>query len=126
MMSSALYRRSDAMPDYPPQRPPQQSSSEVTWQTWGQGFSRTCDEYDMIEKIGEGTYGQVYKARHRRKGHLVAMKKMRVHPQKKEDSQGYPLTAVREIKILKRLSHDNMVCMHEVVTSNNARRTFDR
>jgi serine/threonine protein kinase len=38
----------------------------------------------MIEKIGEGTYGQVYKACHRRLGHLVAMKKMRIH----SDAQG--------------------------------------
>lgn len=36
----------------------------------------------MLEKIGEGTYGQVYRARNRRTHDLVAMKKMRVHSDK--------------------------------------------
>ena len=35
------------------------------------------------------------------------------------------MTAVREIKILKKLSHENMVKLHEVVTSKGARRPFD-
>lgn len=38
----------------------------------------------MIEKIGEGTYGQVYKARKNGYLNLIAMKKMRIH----SDAQG--------------------------------------
>lgn len=34
--------------------------------------------FQKVEKIGEGTYGVVYKARHRRTGQLVALKKIRL------------------------------------------------
>jgi hypothetical protein len=37
----------------------------------------------------------------------------------------YPITAVREIKILKRLSHECMVALREVVTSRGSKRVFD-
>lgn len=36
------------------------------------------DVFQKVEKIGEGTYGVVYKARHRDTGQLVALKKIRL------------------------------------------------
>jgi len=36
------------------------------------------EKYQKIEKIGEGTYGVVYKARNRTSGDLVALKKIRL------------------------------------------------
>jgi cyclin-dependent kinase 2 len=36
------------------------------------------DNYQKIEKIGEGTYGVVYKARDKITGNLVALKKIRL------------------------------------------------
>jgi len=36
------------------------------------------DNYQKIEKIGEGTYGVVYKARDKTTGNLVALKKIRL------------------------------------------------
>ena len=33
------------------------------------------------------------------------------------DKEGFPITAVREIKLLKQLSHPNIVCLVEIVTS---------
>ena len=89
----------------------------------GIGQTRTCDAYEKIAQIGEGTYGKVYKARCRRTGKIVALKKMRVHQQNKKE--GYPLTAVREIKILKRLRHPNMVEMMDVVSSKGCTVPFD-
>eukprot|EP01018_Ginkgo_biloba_P010195 Gb_13851 [translate_table: standard] len=55
--------------------------------------------YEKIEKIGEGTYGKVYKARDLRTGRFVAMKKTMV-----DDSEGIPCTTLREISLLRNLS----------------------
>lgn len=57
------------------------------------------ENYTKIEKIGEGTYGVVYKAKHIHTGELVALKKIRLET----DDEGCPSTAVREISILKEL-----------------------
>ena len=39
--------------------------------------SRTLDDYVKIEKIGEGTYGVVFKGRQKTSGEIVAMKKLK-------------------------------------------------
>ena len=61
--------------------------------------------YTKIEKIGEGTYGVVYKARNKVTGQLVALKKIRLETQE----EGVPSTAIREISLLKELKHPNIV-----------------
>ena len=33
------------------------------------------------------------------------------------DKEGFPITAMREIKLLKQLNHENIVCLVEIVTS---------
>lgn len=76
---------------------------------WGE---RCVDVFECIAQIGEGTYGQVYKARDKRAGVLVALKKVRLENEK----EGFPVTAVREIKILRQLNHKNIVNLREIVT----------
>lgn len=76
---------------------------------WGE---RSVDVFEFITQIGEGTYGQVYKARDKRAGVLVALKKVRLENEK----EGFPVTAVREIKILRQLNHKNIVNLREIVT----------
>ena len=39
------------------------------------------ESYRKIEKVGEGTYGVVYKGEHRPTGTTVALKKIRYHDQ---------------------------------------------
>ena len=63
------------------------------------------EKYQKIEKIGEGTYGVVYKARNRLTGDMVALKKIRLEA----EDEGIPSTAIREISILKELQHPNIV-----------------
>jgi serine/threonine protein kinase len=77
-------------------------------------MTRTIWHYERIEQIGEGTYGQVYRARCKDTNEIVAMKKIRVHH---GAHWGMPPTVIREIKILKRLVHPNLVRMIEVVSS---------
>ncbi|XP_067908553.1 cyclin-dependent kinase 1 [Heterodontus francisci] len=69
------------------------------------------DEYVKIEKIGEGTYGVVYKGRHKTTQQIVAMKKIRLE----SEEEGVPSTAIREISLLKELQHPNIVCLQDVL-----------
>lgn len=58
------------------------------------------DQYEKLEKIGEGTYGKVYKAKCQKTGQLVALKKTRLEM----EEEGVPSTALREISLLQMLS----------------------
>ncbi|KAL8821301.1 MAG: hypothetical protein Q9223_000622 [Gallowayella weberi] len=79
----------------------------------GQLRFRGCSSiksYDISEKLGEGTFGEVYKARSFKDGHIVALKKILMHNEK----DGFPITALREIKLLKMLSHPNILRLEEM------------
>ncbi|PIA33059.1 hypothetical protein AQUCO_04200066v1 [Aquilegia coerulea] len=78
--------------------------------SWG---SRSFDNFDKLEKIGEGTYGEVFMARETKTGEVTALKKIMMD----NEREGFPITAIREIKILKKLQHDNVVKLKEIVTS---------
>ncbi|KAK1647276.1 hypothetical protein QYE76_065081 [Lolium multiflorum] len=58
------------------------------------------EKYEKLEKVGEGTYGKVYKAQDKATGQLVALKKTRLEM----DEEGIPPTALREISLLRLLS----------------------
>lgn len=73
------------------------------------GCSRITD-YEYLGKLGEGTFGEVSKARSKKGGHLVAMKKILMHNEK----DGFPITALREIKLLKQLDHINVLKLEEM------------
>jgi hypothetical protein len=55
----------------------------------------TMERYHKIEKVGEGTYGVVYKAKDRVTGEIVALKKIRLEA----EDEGIPSTAIREISL---------------------------
>ena len=80
---------------------------------WGIG---NAEKYKIIEQVGEGTYGQVYKANDDKSNVMVALKKVRLENEK----EGFPITAVREIKILRQLDHPNIVKLLDIVTDLNA------
>jgi len=72
------------------------------------------DKFQKIEKIGEGTYGIVYKARDKETGKIVALKKISLDT----ECEGVPSTAIREISLLKELQHPNIVDLLDVVHSD--------
>ncbi|EXJ80280.1 CMGC/CDK protein kinase [Capronia coronata CBS 617.96] len=74
-----------------------------------QGCSRIT-EYDYLGKLGEGTFGEVSKARSKKTGQVVALKKILMHNEK----DGFPITALREIKLLKQLDHVNILKLEEM------------
>ncbi|KAM4597995.1 uncharacterized protein cdk12 isoform 1-T1 [Polymixia lowei] len=88
---------------------PRYGERKQTQSDWGK---RCVDKFDIIGIIGEGTYGQVYKAKDKDTGELVALKKVRLDNEK----EGFPITAIREIKILRQLNHRSVVNMKEIVT----------
>lgn len=67
--------------------------------------------YQKLEKIGEGTYGVVYKAKDRITNEIIALKKIRLEA----EDEGIPSTAIREISLLKQLQHPNIVRLYDVV-----------
>ncbi|ORZ03566.1 protein serine/threonine kinase [Syncephalastrum racemosum] len=69
------------------------------------------DKYQKIEKLGEGTYGIVYKAQNRDTNEVVALKRIRLD----NEEEGVPCTAIREISLLKELKHVNIVRLYDVL-----------
>lgn len=69
------------------------------------------EKYEKIGKIGEGTYGVVFKAKDTSTGELYALKKIRLE----SEDEGIPSTAIREIALLKELQHPNIVKLHDVI-----------
>ncbi|KAI9818937.1 MAG: Cyclin-dependent kinase catalytic subunit [Pycnora praestabilis] len=70
------------------------------------------ENYQKIEKIGEGTYGVVYKARDlTHSGRIVALKKIRLEA----EDEGVPSTAIREISLLKEMNDPNIVRLLNIV-----------
>lgn len=69
------------------------------------------ERYQKLEKIGEGTYGVVYKAKDRVDERIIALKRIRLEA----EDEGIPSTAIREISLLKELRHPNIVRLYDVV-----------
>ncbi|KAG2219107.1 hypothetical protein INT45_009774 [Circinella minor] len=71
--------------------------------------------YQKISKIGEGTYGVVFKGRQKLTNKIVALKKIRL-----AFSEGIPVTAMREIAILKEMNHHNVIGLKDLVQKDTS------
>ena len=74
----------------------------------------SLDDYVKIEKIGEGSYGVVFKGRHKKRGDIVAMKKVKIDA----EEEGIPATSVREISMLRDIQHQNIVQLKDILMSD--------
>ena len=60
----------------------------------------SASDFEVLDKVGEGAFGTVFRARERASGALVALKKLRVR-----DVRVLPINAIRELNALRRCSH---------------------
>lgn len=74
----------------------------------------TISFFEKHEKLGEGSYGIVYRATDTRDGSVVALKILKMD----NLDDGIPSTLLREISILKSLNHINIVGLKDVCTSS--------
>lgn len=74
------------------------------------GIVSRLDRYERICKIGEGSYGIVFKCRNKESSQIVAIKKF----VETEDDPLIRKIAMREIRMLKQLKHENLVNLIEV------------
>ncbi|KAM5207670.1 cyclin-dependent kinase 10 [Hipposideros larvatus] len=84
------------------------------------GRCRSVKEFEKLNRIGEGTYGIVYRARDTQTDEIVALKKVRMDKEK----DGVPVSSLREITLLLRLRHPNIVELKEVVVGNHLESIF--
>ncbi|CAN6228640.1 unnamed protein product [Urochloa humidicola] len=76
---------------------------------------RSVDEFERLNKINEGTYGVVYRARDKKTNEIVALKKVKME----KEREGFPLTSLREINILLSFHHPSIVDVKEVVVGSS-------
>lgn len=83
-------------------------------------YCAPIDKYEKIAKIGQGTFGEVFKARCKHeKTKIVALKKVLMENEK----EGFPITALREIRILQLLNHTNIVNLIEICRQYSRHKT---
>jgi len=69
------------------------------------------EKYLRLDKVGEGTYGVVYKCKNKETQEFCALKKIRLE----NEDEGIPSTAIREISILKQMKHPNIVNLIDLI-----------
>ncbi|KAJ1608830.1 cyclin dependent kinase A-like protein [Cryptosporidium canis] len=74
----------------------------------------SVEDYENLEIIGEGTYGVVYKCRCKQSGELFAIKTFR------NGTSELSTTTLREISILREVSHPNIVSVQDVLLSSKS------
>ncbi|XP_073149447.1 cyclin-dependent kinase A-1-like [Henckelia pumila] len=74
---------------------------------------KTADSYDKLAKVGKGTYSNVYKAREKITGKIVALKKVRFDTSEPASVK----FMAREIIMLKKLDHPNIIKLEGIATS---------
>merc|ERR1719166_782727 len=81
---------------------------------------RAVIEFDCLNRIEEGTYGVVYRAKDKKSQEIVALKKLKMEKEK----EGFPITSLREINTLLIAQHPNVVTVREIVVGSNINQIY--
>ncbi|KAK6100633.1 Protein kinase domain family protein [Brugia pahangi] len=88
----------------------------------GYGGCRSVNEFEKMNRVGEGTYGIVYRAKDTKTGEIIALKKVRMD--EKSEENGISISAIREIHLLMSLHHKNIVELKEIVVGQQLTSIF--
>lgn len=111
--SSAL-TEGDFVPDSPTLSPIELKQELPKYLPALQGC-RSVEEFQCLNRIEEGTYGVVYRAKDKKTDEIVALKRLKMEKEK----EGFPITSLREINTILKAQHPNIVTVREIVVGNN-------
>jgi cell division cycle 2-like protein len=80
---------------------------------------RDVHNYERLNRIDEGQYGVVYRAKDKLTSAIVALKRLKMEKEK----EGFPITSLREINCLLRCKHPNIVNVREIVVGRFIKKT---
>lgn len=88
---------------------------------FSESMEPTCslDNYEIQEKIGEGAFGEVFKAVDKTTQEYFAIKRIRI-----KYTNHFTIMLAREISILRSVQHDNIVCLKNVCQPSTAECRF--
>ncbi|AWP09309.1 putative cyclin-dependent kinase 11B-like isoform 2 [Scophthalmus maximus] len=102
------------IPDSPPISPAEQKKELPKYLPALQGC-RSVEEFQCLNRIEEGTYGVVYRAKDKKTDEIVALKRLKMEKEK----EGFPITSLREINTILKAQHPNIVTVREIVVGSN-------
>lgn len=77
---------------------------------------RHIDNFEQLNRIEEGSYGYVTRAKNKNTGEVVALKKLKME----NSVEGFPVTGLREIQTLLEAKHPNIVALKEIVMGDRS------
>ncbi|XP_059511537.1 cyclin-dependent kinase 11B isoform X6 [Stegostoma tigrinum] len=102
------------VPDSPPVSPVELKKELPRYLPALQGC-RSVEEFQCLNRIEEGTYGVVYRAKDKKTDEIVALKRLKMEKEK----EGFPITSLREINTILKAQHPNIVTVREIVVGSN-------
>ncbi|KAG8434373.1 hypothetical protein GDO86_012668 [Hymenochirus boettgeri] len=102
------------VPDSPVKSPAEEKEELPKYLPALQGC-RSVEEFQCLNRIEEGTYGVVYRAKDKKTDEIVALKRLKMEKEK----EGFPITSLREINTILKAQHPNIVTVREIVVGSN-------
>uniref|UniRef100_A0ABK0LRM0 Protein kinase domain-containing protein n=2 Tax=Rattus norvegicus TaxID=10116 RepID=A0ABK0LRM0_RAT len=111
---SSASTKGDYVPDSPALSPIELKQELPKYLPALQGC-RSVEEFQCLNRIEEGTYGVVYRAKDKKTDEIVALKRLKMEKEK----EGFPITSLREINTILKAQHPNIITVREIVVGSN-------